>query len=423
VGRHNLRTVISFEFLRTVTKKRFWIGTLAVPLVAAIAFALIYVSNSSTSQSEEAQKQSRFSIAYTDASGLITAENAAAFGATEAPSTQAGIRAVQEGSTEAFFAFPARPEAEPVKVYGVDQGVFENGRYSAVAEAMLAQAVRDRIGDPGLSALAQAPPAIDVTTYAGQAESGGMNSIIAPLLYLAVFYGLIVVLAGQMLTSTLEEKENRVTEMILTTLNPTTLITGKVISLFMAGTLQMMIFVSPVVIGYLFFRDRLNFPDVDLSTLVFEPDKMIIGLLILIGGFALFTTSLVALGAVMPTAKEAGSLMGGMIALIFVPFYAISLVVSDPHSVIVQIFTFFPFSAPVTALLRNGLGSLSLPEAGIVLAVLYLGSVVMFRLAVRLFQYGSISYTSRVSIRDALSAPGTRRRAALDGAPAGGGRD
>ena len=50
--------------------------------------------------------------------------------------------------------------------------------------------------------------------------------------------------------------------------------------------------------------------------------------------------------------------MGVMMALIFVPFYAVSLVVSDPHSVIVQIFTYFPFSAPVTALLRNGFGSL-----------------------------------------------------------------
>ncbi len=35
-----------------------------------------------------------------------------------------------------------------------------------------------------------------------------------------------------MVTSLLEEKENRVTEMILTTLDPTTLVVGKVISLF-----------------------------------------------------------------------------------------------------------------------------------------------------------------------------------------------
>src|SRR5665811_1892134 len=68
----------------------------------------------------------------------------------------------------------------------------------------------------------------------------------------------IVLLGNQMLTSTLEEKENRVTEMILTTLNPTTLIIGKVISLFMVGLMQMLIFALPVIIGYLFFRSNLS---------------------------------------------------------------------------------------------------------------------------------------------------------------------
>ena len=106
---------------------------------------------------------------------------------------------------------------------------------------------------------------------------------------------------------------------------------------------------------------------------------MVIGFLILVGGFALFTTTLVAIGAVMPTAKEAGNFMGVMMALIFVPFYAVALVVSDPHAVIVQIFTYFPFSAPVTALLRNGFGSLSVPEAAIVIVILYAGAAVMLR--------------------------------------------
>ena len=132
---------------------------------------------------------------------------------------------------------------------------------------------------------------------------------------------------------------------------------------------------------------------------------MITGFLILIGGFALFTTTLVAIGAVMPTAKEAGNLMGVIIVLVFVPLYAASLIISDPQDMMVQIFTYFPFSAPVTALLRNGLGSLSTGEAAIVIAILYIGATLMFRLAVRLFQHGSISYTSRVNIRTALGQP------------------
>ena len=92
-----------------------------------------------------------------------------------------------------------------------------------------------------------------------------------------------------------------------------------------------------------------------------------------------------------------------------------TLVVSDPQSVIVQIFTYFPFSAPVTALLRNASGSLGLLEAGIVIVILFVGAAVMLRLAVRLFQFGSISYTSKVNVRTALRAGS--RHPAPDGPP------
>ena len=85
-------------------------------------------------------------------------------------------------------------------------------------------------------------------------------------------------------------------------------------------------------------------------------------------------------------------------ALIFVPFYAISLIISDPHALIVQIFTYFPLSAPVTAMLRNGFGTLSPLEASIVIAELFIVGVLILRLAVHLFRYGSIEYGRKLSI-------------------------
>ena len=404
MAQHNLGTVISFEFVRTVTKARFWIGTLSVPVIMAVVFGMIFLSNTSTSSAAEAQKNAQFSISYRDASGLITPADAAAFGAVPADSSDAGIRDVQSGAVDAYFEFPAHPEIAVVKVYGTDKGLFENGKYAAVAQAMLARAVAVKIGSPQLSSLASGSAQVETVTYQGSEVAGGMNSVIPPMAFLVVFYGLVVLLAGQMLNSTLEEKENRVTEMILTTLKPTTLITGKVLALFMVGLVQVAVFASPVLVGALFSRDALRIPEFEASQLIFDPLRMTAGFLILVGGFALFTTTLVAIGAVMPTAKEAGNFMGVMIALIFIPFYSVSLVVSEPHSPIVQVFTYFPFSAPVTALLRNAFGSLSVTEAALVIAILYVGAAVMLRVAVRLFQYGSISYTSKVSIRTALKA-------------------
>ena len=403
MAQHNLGTVISFEFFRTITRKRFWLGTLAFPAAIAVILVLTVVSNTSTNSTADAQKSSHFSIAYTDASGLITDQIASEFGARLASSPSKGIDGVKEGTTDAYFAFPADPSTDTVEVYAADQGIFENGKYSAVAQEMLSQSVRQQIGSAQLAKLAQRAATINVRTFQGATEAGGLNSAIPPLLFLLVFYGLIMLLAGQMVNSTLEEKENRVTEMILTTLKPTTLITGKVITLFMIGLVQALVFALPVVIGYLFFRDALNIPSLDLSQLVFDPARMIVAFLITLGGFSLYATTLVAVGAAMPTAKDAGGFIGVMMALIFVPFYVVGLIVSDPHAVMVQIFTYFPFSAPTTALLRNGLGTLSILEAVIVIAILFFGAIVMLRLAVSIFQYGSISYTKRVALKSILS--------------------
>jgi len=227
------------------------------------------------------------------------------------------------------------------------------------------------------------------------------------MLFLILFYVAMILLSNQMLNSTLEEKENRVTEMILTTLNPTTLITGKIISLFAVGLVQMLVFLAPVAAGYLFFRDSLALPDMDLSILVFEPGPILVGALLLLGGFTLFTGVLVAIGAIMPTAKEAGTIFGPLMAAMFIPFYAYSLIISDPKSLIVQVFTYFPLTAPVTAMLRNGFGTLTGVEAGIVIAELFIVGILILRLAVHLFRYGSIEYGKKLSI------VGTFRRSEL----------
>jgi len=405
MGRHNLSTVISFEVVRTLTKRRFWIATLIVPVILGIVIGLVSLSSSATSSAAESQKSAKFTFSYTDASGIVNPAIVSKIGGTKATNATTAVAEVKYGKLDAFFAYPKNPATQSTKVYGVDTGIFNNGKYSSVATQILVASAQTKIGDPTLATLVQGNLPMDSTTYKDGAVSGGINGVIPPLLFLAIFYVVILLLGNQMLTSTLEEKENRVTEMILTTLNPTTLVMGKVISLFIVGVVQMLVFAFPVIVGYLFFRASLNLPNFDLSHLTFAPGPMIVGALLLIGGFTLFTGTLVAVGAIMPTAKEAGQIFGIMMALIFIPFYVVTLVVSDPTAPIVQLFTYFPYSAPVTAMLRNGFGSLSVTESiGVIVELFVLGAIVL-QVAVRLFRYGSISYTSKVSLRTAFARP------------------
>ena len=295
MAQHNLGTVVGFEFLRVVTKRRFWAAALAIPLVLVAVFTLVFASNSSTDQSAKAQKNAQLAFTYTDESGLVTDAVAAAFGGTKAADGAQAVVDVKNGTADAYFAYPADPTTQPVQVYGVDRGIFENGKYDAVARQILVTGAQEKIGSPALTALVQGDVKITAQTYKDGQVSGGLDTVIPPLLFLVAFYLSIVMLGNQMLNSTLEEKENRVTEMILTTINPTNLLLGKVISLFAIGIIQLSVFALPMLIGYLFFRNQLQLPDFDLSGLVFDPQKMIVGALILIGGFALFTGTLVAI--------------------------------------------------------------------------------------------------------------------------------
>ncbi|MBT1001283.1 ABC transporter permease [Paenarthrobacter sp. DKR-5] len=405
MARHNLGTVVGFEFTRTAKKRRFWIATLAIPMVLAVVFLLVYTSNTSTHSTSDAQKNARFTFSYTDASGLIPPGLAARLGGQVAHDPAAAVADVKAGRADAYFSYPADPSTAPVEVFGVDKGIFENGKYDAVAKQLLILAAQQKIGSPVLTAAAGGDVQVHAETFKNGQLSGGINAVVPPLIFLVIFYVSLILLSNQMLNSTLEEKENRVTEMILTTLNPTTLIIGKVIALFLVGIVQMAVFLSPVAAGYLFFRDKLSLPDLDLAQLEFQPFPMLTGALLLLGGFTVFTGTLVAIGAVMPTAKEAGTVFGPLMALIFVPFYTVSLIVSDPHAPIVQIFTYFPLSAPVTALLRNGFGTLSPAESIAVIVELYLVGFLLLRLAVHLFRYGSIEYSRKLSLRDAFRRP------------------
>jgi ABC-2 type transport system permease protein len=414
MAQHNLRTVIDFEFGRNVSKPRFWIITLFVPVALMVVFALVILSNVATDAAATAQKDAHITFEYRDRSGIIDPALATKLGGTATADAAGSIAAVKAGSKQAFFDFPADPSTQSVKVYGADKDIFGNGVYSSVATSLLQTSAAEKLDAPRIVPLVSGEIATVSTTYRDGREAAGINGVIAPILYLVAFYLVILMLGNQMLASTLDEKENRVTEMILTTIDPTALILGKIVSLFATGLVQLVVFAIPLAIAYALFRTQLNIPSLDLSHLVLDPQQMIVGALILIGGFALFTGTLVAIGAVMPTAKDAGPIFGVLMILIFIPFYIVTLIVSDPTAPIVQVFTWFPYSAPVTALLRNAFGGLPLWQ-GIALSVeLLVLAAIVLRVAVQLFRYGSIEYSRRVSISAALGlrtrAPRSARR-------------
>ncbi|MBK8446826.1 MAG: ABC transporter permease [Micropruina sp.] len=406
MNRHNLGTVISFEFRRTVLKPKFWLISLAVPLLIAVVVALIAISGQTTADRAQSQDQEAVTFTYTDASGLIDPATATAAGGTLVTDGATARAAVVAGTSECHIDYPSDPLSRPIQVSGQDLGLFDSERYAAVASSVFEESIVHQIGNPRLAQLAVQGPDVQLVTFADGVATPGIAGVIVPALFLVLFYLAVLMLGNQMLNVTLEEKENRVTEMILTTMNPTTLIVGKVIALVLIGIVQGIVVAIPAGFAFSLLSGVMGAPaaagTATLGSLPIDPVRTIVGALLFLFSFLMFTGLLVAIGAVMPSAKEAGNTFGVVIIAMFVPLYAASLLVSDPHGVVSQVFTFFPLTAPVSALVRNATGGLYWWEAALALSVLAFFGWLFLTLGVRLFRTGSISYASRVNIARAL---------------------
>lgn len=403
---HNLGTVFKFETIRVLKKPTFWLMALGFPLMFAALYGIVFWSQITTMQAAKELEKQEFSLAVTDDSKLVRPELLMAAKTKTVESKEAGINDVKNGKIDAYIYFPKDISKQKVEVYGKDVGLFQNGKYGAVAQSLLSQSVASTVSQAQVAIL-QNKVQLSSTTYLDGKEHGGINEMIAPGLFLVIFFMLITFFGNQMLTSSTEEKENRTVEMLLTMVKTDTLITGKILSLMVLALIQMLVIILPVAAGYLAFGSKLQLPNMDLSLLVFDPVRIGLALVIFLASFMMFTGMLVTLGAMMPTAKEANQWFGLVIMLIFGPFYGITAFVSFPDSPFVKFLSLFPFTAPIPLLLRNAVGNLPAWEGLLGVALLIVAAVFVLWLAVRVFRYGAMSYDSKLS----LSALRMKRKA------------
>lgn len=398
---HNLFTVIQFELIRTLKKPSFWISVLATPALLAFIFGIIIFSQKTSDATQAEINKKPFSLIVMDETKLISDTSIKQINATRADNKQLAINKVSSAEVDAFFYYPKDAVKNQIEVYNKNDGLTANDKYTLVAKNLLISASTNAIDAPELLSIAKGNINVNQKSYEKGKEINLVGSMIAPAIFLVIFYSVIVLLGNQMLASTTEEKENRVTEMLLTSLSSKTLIVGKIASLVALGFIQIITILTPVVFVYLFARERLNIPDISNFTQVITIEfwPVFIGAGLLVSGFLLFTGLLVGIGAASPTAKEANSFFGVIILIMFIPFYFFSLLMSSEPSIVISILSYFPLTAPVTLMTRNAFGTIGINEALIGLAVVFISGVVAINIAIQIFRYGTLEYSKRLSLR------------------------
>jgi ABC-2 type transport system permease protein len=275
-------------------------------------------------------------------------------------------------------------------------------------EGLLRFLVRDALlQEAGLTAEQSAQLLQGVTITAVTVEGDEVSGldiaagIAVPLVFVAIFMISIFITSGYLLQSVTEEKENRVVEIILSSIPSVPLMAGKILGLGSAGLTQVAIWVLTALIALPLLSSQVP----DLGPVELDPTILVLALVYFVLGYLAYGAIFAAIGAISPGNREAQQYSGFLGFFAAIPFILFSVFLSDPNAPVTIALAIFPLTAPTAMLLILGLSeSIPWELVGASLTSLTLFALLATWASARIFRATVLLYGVRPSIPQLLAA-------------------
>ena len=226
-------------------------------------------------------------------------------------------------------------------------------------------------------------------------QQGGYANLIVPGVFSLLLMLSLIFTSTYVLQSLGEEKENRLMEILLSSVSTRQLLTGKVLGLGAAGLLQVIVWVISLPL-------LLNLASSSIggfiSTIQVPVSFWILGVVYFILGYLLFAVLSSSIAAVTSTVQEAQGIAGLYTLFAIAPFWFFSFILLFPNSPIWVAFSIFPFSAPVLVMIRMGVTGVPAWQLATSIIVMILFIVGGLWLAARLLRTYMLMYGKRPNL-------------------------
>ncbi|MEM9413630.1 MAG: ABC transporter permease, partial [Planctomycetota bacterium] len=201
----------------------------------------------------------------------------------------------------------------------------------------------------------------------------------------------LIMNAGQLLTSIAEEKENKVMEIIVSSVSADSLLFGKVLGIVAAGLLQIAIWMSMVAavpaLSMSAFQETIPYE--------FKWMPMIYSLVLMVLGFVFYGCMLAGLGSMGSSYKDCQQLSVAPILLACAPLMAPLIFLSSPDGRMAQVISMIPFFSPIAMTMRLGVYEVPLWEIGLAALILIVSIFLAIKFSARLFRVGVLMQGKR----------------------------
>lgn len=287
-----------------------------------------------------------------------------------------------------------------VAVVGGEGVITGNGTSRALATLAAASAtaveLTNRAEQLGLSSAQVAsllgieqPP---IRSIGGEAEPDDSGAETLALFATILLFVSIVTYGQWILIGVIEEKSNRVVEVVVGTVPPRTLLTGKVFGIGLLGLIQLVV-IAIVAFAALRVTGAGDLPDTTGAVVLASAFWFL-------GGFAFYATAYAAAGALVSRQEEAQNAAFPLTLVLMAAYFVATFSISGDNPVI-RVASLLPPFAPMTMPLQIALGRASITEILISSALMVLGVYFLLRVAARIYRGGILRSGGKVRINEA----------------------
>lgn len=408
---HSLKLIIAREYMTRVKRKSFIITTILVPLLM-IALSLAPAAVMLLSSPENRN------IAVVDQTGLIASRlnnnDEVKFVSVDAPLDS--LRA--DTDFDAILVIDAnavKKPAEAIRLYSRGAPAMQTGAYinsqleDAIEDIRLEEYNIDNIKQILASVQADFElPTIRIDKEEDTATSVGLSYIIGLTLDMMLY--MFILIYGQMvMNSIIEEKNNRVLEIVVSSVKPTWLMLGKISGIGLVAITQILIWA--VLIGSCSLWSMPLLGDLgatsesteiaaaisQLSDTGFIAGLFVYLLLFFIGGYLFYSAIYAAIGSAVDNVQDASQLSTIATMPVIIGIISSMAVLSNPGSTLAFWVSVIPFTSPMAMMSRLPYG---VPTWEIILSliVLYISFVFLIWLCAKIYRVGIFMYGKKPTL-------------------------
>lgn len=230
---------------------------------------------------------------------------------------------------------------------------------------------------------------LDPTAEQGQEAVSVADTIRqwAPVGFVYLMFVSLMQSVQYLLSNTIEEKSNRIIEVLLASVTPLELMMGKLLGIGISGITTILAWLATFLLFIMFYPSTQTEMLGQLFNVMLSSDLIPYFVFYYLAGYALYAGIFLAIGSLCNTLKEAQSLMMPMMMILMVPLVTMTFIAQDPNGPMARIMSWIPLFTPFTMMNRAAAEPPMLDIVGTTI-VLVLSIALVLWLSGKIFRQG-----------------------------------